>query len=216
MKILLLFLVSVFLLVVIAKAVQSESVDNDLAKLSVKNAYDHQLEQRRQKSASLSAAEVEEMDIKDIREHLSWRGEPCTDCTHKRHLQQTLIDHIHAGTELSAKKYSQTSAQLRNWRLREGLGDNPHGNDPESKLRRFESRRRRHEDKNHPKAGLRNVMGAHGYDVNNHPLTQSHTGQKEVAQFMSQMRERARNHDPNRRDPIHQKEEAEKANGADL
>lgn len=214
MKILLVFLLLVLVVTIAATTIRSEAIERELAKLSVKNAYDHQLEERRQKSASISAAEVETMDIKDIREHLSWRGEPCTDCTHKRHLQQTLVDHINSGTDLTAKKYSQTSAQLRNWRMREGLGDNPHGNDPESKLRRFESRRRRYEDSSHPKAGLRNVMGAHGYDVNSHPFTQSHTGQKEVAEFLSQMKQRAKDHDPSRRDPIHHQKTQE--GGGDL
>jgi len=207
MKILLLLVVLIFFFAIIATAIVN--ADGGLPELNVRTPHDEALEKRRQRSESISAAEVENMDIKDIREHLSWRGEPCADCQHKRHLQQTLVDHINTKTELTAKKYSQTSAQLQSWRMRQGLGDNPHGNDPESKHRRFESRRKRNQNTNDPLNNLRNVLGSHGYDTNTHPYTQTHTGQKEMADFLLNMKKRAKNHDPGKRDPTHHENKEE-------
>ena len=185
----------------VATFASSASASSPTAEIKVKTGYDSAIEQRMEKSRKITLKDLQEMPIKDVREHLTWRGEPCLDCEKLDQLRQALSDHIEAGTHVSAKQYSETSAQLRSMRSRQSLGDNPHGNQPHEQLSQFESRRRRHEDPSDPHSGFKKVLGAHGYDTNDHPFSNSHSGQKEVHSFLAQHRERARRHDPGRRDP---------------
>jgi hypothetical protein len=193
--------------------IAAASTSTSAAQIRVKSPYDQALERRMKASQDLTAADVDAMHLKDIREHLSWRGEICADCDKPEQLKQALVDHIVAKTELSPKKYSETSAKLRSVRRRADAGDNPFGNSPhedpthpsynhfspEAKLKRFEARRKKHEDPNDPMAGLKNVMGAHGYDVKNHPATtNSHAGHKELHEFIATHKKRAREFDQGR------------------
>lgn len=177
------------------------------AELTIKSRHEDAIERRAQASREITADQVKDLPIKDVREHLTWRGEPCHECEKLEHYRQALTDHIVAGTEVSPKQYSETSAQLRGLRSRQGLGDNPHGNLPHNPMEQFEARRRRHADKDDPKSGLKNVLGAHGFAVKDHPFTHDHAGQKEVHNFLAAHKERARNHDPGRRDPAFQRAE---------
>lgn len=205
MKILSVFVI--ILLLVAALLLASSSFTNAAAP-GIKNGFDAALEKRKAESEKITLADVEGMKIVDLREHLSWRGDACMDCDKKAQLQQALTDHLVTGTPLSAQKYSETSAKLRSRRSRHNLGDNPHGNNPDDPMKRFEARRRKHQDPNDPLAGLKNVLGAHGFDMKSHPLSESHGGQKEVVDFLAKAKDRAKNHDPGRRDPAWQAQQA--------
>lgn len=185
-----------------------------------KSPFQNALERRQKHSEDVTVEDIEKMSIPDLREHLSWRGELCRDCDmHPAKMKEKLLEHVAAGTEVTTEKYTETSARLRNLRRYKTPNDKvvkgnelPHEDDPahpqhpqydhwspEAKLRRFEARRKKHEAPSDPLRSLKDVMGAHGYDTRNHPITtRNHAGHKELHDFIADHKKRAREYDEGR------------------
>ncbi len=163
----------------------------------VRRAENAEQEARLRRSQIVHEEQVREMEEKELREHLSYRGDPCLDCNTVEKMRQVLIDHVHAGTQASAQNYVDASNSLRRVRQAADAGDNPRGNNKRRYERHNErmghrglgardnnNKRFHRGDPSDPLSGLRNVLRSHGFD------TIPFTGAQEAHDFISSFKNR--------------------------
>jgi hypothetical protein len=158
-------------------------VDDVVSPCAALTTHDHMVEKRLHASQEITIDTIKDMEEKELREHLTWRGDVCHDCDTKEKLHSVLHDHVMAGTPASTRKYYDASGQLRSGRKRVGVGDHAHGHDRE---RMRAARARRHADPKDPLTKLHHVLRSHGLEM------KSVAGQKDTHDYLEKKKRRSK------------------------